>query len=58
MPDVKLRIWIEVKNDGVTTDAGIDNLGAVLQEAIEERLKTIPWVIDMLVTRDHSGEAN
>lgn len=56
MPDVNLHISIGVKNDGITAEAGLPAISLMLQEVIEERVLSIPWVTDMLVTKGQSGE--
>jgi hypothetical protein len=52
MDDIVFHIAIGVKNDGLSIDAGRDSLAEILQRKIETTVLDVPWVTDMLVSKD------
>lgn len=54
LEDIIFRIAIGVKNDGLSQEAGVDTLAAILQDRIENAVLDLGWVTDLLTEMEVS----
>jgi len=52
MEDIVFHVAVGIKNDGLSQDAGETALAAILQERIERAVLALPWVTDMLISKE------